>query len=550
MNKKKKMTKKEVKKKKITFASAILLVIGSTIGAGIFLKNGEVLGNVGHSAILALISWVLSIFGVVCMGVSLAEIASATTDSNLGIISWVKNFCHKYLFKVSKYFMALLYLPLNFFMMPYYAVLQIQDAFGWQTQWYIAAIIAFAITAWFFVMSGISSKLGNIQNKVVAALRFIPIAFCVVAGITLAIMNKGWTMPVPGQDPTVVWPEYLKNPGHARLAQMFPLLGIVGSIPAIIFSYDGFYSTAGIQSEMEEPKKTPAALVIGLVIVSIINLLVAISLLFGAVNGKVNGMVFLDQKGLHWLVGTMEMLIAVGILGVINGFAMYNPLYYQDLIKAGELPFSDKLQHKLATQKRNWVGLIYAGIITIVFFIVFTLVGAMGYADTIGYGSTGMVPFLSKTGEVVAYGYDKVTGIGSCNSLYSFCDLMANWTSIFAFLCIVFATIGAMINRKTNKIKVTKAKGFWFCSIVSVIVISIAILFIVVASVADIAIIAGWAKDIVPDSVQDGYHQLDWNRDILGAIMTLVMLGVFVAACCVPSSIEMHKEKKMHLARA
>lgn len=546
MNKNKKVTKKEVKKKKITFFSAILLVIGSTIGAGIFLKNGEVLGNVGHSAILALISWVLSIFGVICMGVSLAEIASATTDSNLGIISWVKNFCHKYLFKVSKYFMALLYLPLNFFMMPYYAVLQIQDAFGWQTQWYIAAIIALAITAWFFIMSGISSKLGNIQNKVVAALRFIPIAFCVVAGITLAAMNKGWTMPVPGQDPTVVWPEYLKNPGHARLAQMFPLLGIVGSIPAIIFSYDGFYSTAGIQSEMEEPKKTPAALVIGLVIVSIINLLVAISLLFGAGNGKVNGMIFLDQKGLHWLVGVMEMLIAVGILGVINGFAMYNPLYYQDLIKVRELPFSDKLQHKLATQKRNWVGLAYAGIITLVFFIVFTLVGAMGYADTIGYGYTSMVPFLSPDGvPKELLGYDLGGTIGSCNSLYSFCDLMANWTSIFAFLCIVFATIGAMINRKTNKVKVTKAKGFWFCSIVSVVVISIAILFIVVASVADIAIIAGWARDIGED-----YTQADWNRDILGAIMTLVMLGIFVAACCIPSSIEMHKEKKLHLARA
>lgn len=538
MNKKKKITKKEVKKKKITFASAILLVIGSTIGAGIFLKNGEVLGNVGHSAILALVSWVLSIFGVVCMGVSLAEIASATTDSNLGIISWVKNFCHKYLYKVSKYFMAFLYLPLNFFMMPYYAVIQIQDALGWQTQWYIAAIIAFAITAWFFIMSGISSKLGNIQNKVVSALRFIPIAFCVVAGITLAAMGKGWNMDVGQTDPTIIFPEAWKTAGNVRLAQMFPLLGIVGSIPAIIFSYDGFYSAAGIQSEMEEPKKTPVALVIGLVLVSVINLLVAISLLFGAVNGKVNGMVFLDQQGLHWLVGVMEMLIAVGILGVINGFAMYNPLYYQDLIKAGELPFSDKLKGKLATQKHNWVGLIYAGVITLVFFIVFTLVGAMGYADTIGYGTTGMVPFLSKTGEVVATGYDLGGTIGSCNSLYSFCDLMANWTSIFAFLCIVFATVGAMINRKTNKIKVAKVKGFWFCSIVSIIIIGVAILFIIVATITDIVLIATvWERDA------------DWFNNMLGAIMTLVMLVIFVAACCVPSSIEMHKEKKLHLNR-
>ncbi|MCQ2957126.1 MAG: hypothetical protein MJ233_04875 [Mycoplasmoidaceae bacterium] len=49
----------------------------------------------------------------------------------------------------------------------------------------------------------------------------------------------------------------------------------------------------------------------------------------------------------------MEILIAIGVLGIINGFAIYNPLYYQDLIKAGELPFSDKLKGKIATQKHN-----------------------------------------------------------------------------------------------------------------------------------------------------------------------------------------------------
>lgn len=542
MNKKKKMTKKEVKKKKITFFSAILLVIGSSIGAGIFLKNGEVLGNVGGSTILALISWVLSIFGVICMGVSLAEIASASTDSNLGIISWVKNFCHKYLYKVSKYFMAFLYLPLNFFLMPYYVVIQFQDAFGWQTQWWISALIAFGITAWFFLASGLSSKMGDIQNKIITYVKFIPLAFCIIAGITLACMGAAGNPQILPVDPT---------PGsHVRLAQMFPVLGIIGSIPAIIFSYDGFYSAAGIQSEMEEPKKTPAALVVGLVIVSIINLLIAVSLLFGSTTGKVNALAWFNEHGYHWVIGVVEILIAFGILGIINGFAMFNPLYYQDLIKVKELPFSDKLQHRLATQKNNWVGLIYAGVITLVFFILFTLIGALGYADTIGYGGTTMVS-LSGAQSTIA-GYDIVEG-GHCNSLYSFCDLMANWTSIFAFLCVVFATIGAMINRKTNKVKVTKVRGFWFCSIVSTVVICVAVLFIVAATIADIAIVVGWSKDIgnvIPGYEKTGYLQSDWNKDILGAVMTLVVLFIFIGICCIPSSIEMHKEKKLNLAKA
>jgi hypothetical protein len=36
-------------KSKIGFISAVLLVIGSSIGAGIFLKNGEILDNVAGS---------------------------------------------------------------------------------------------------------------------------------------------------------------------------------------------------------------------------------------------------------------------------------------------------------------------------------------------------------------------------------------------------------------------------------------------------------------------------------------------------------------------
>ncbi|XQP55250.1 MAG: APC family permease [Mycoplasmoidaceae bacterium] len=532
MNKKKKVTKKEVKKKKITFFSAILLVIGSSIGAGIFLKNGEVLGNVSGSTILALVSWVLSIFGVICMGVSLAEIASATTDSNLGIISWVKNFCHKYLYKVSKYFMAFLYLPLNFFLMPYYVVIQFQDAFGWQTQWWISALIAFGISAWFFIASGLSSKLGDIQNKVVTYVKFIPLAFCIIAGIVVAAMGFAGS---PQIGPSPINPDE-----HTRLAQMFPVLGVIGSIPAIIFSYDGFYSAAGIQSEMEEPKKTPLALVVGLLIVSAINLLIAVALLFGSTNGKVNHLAWFYENA-HWVIGVVEMLIAIGVLGIINGFAIYNPLYYQDLIKGNELPFSNKLKGKIATQKHNWVGLIYAGVITLVFFVIFTLIGALAYVDVIGYGGTEMIPFMGGTAK---RGYDIVAN-GCCNSLYSFCDLMANWTSIFAFLCVVFATIGAMRNRTMERVKVTKVKGFWFCSIVSTIVISVACLFIVAASIGDIAIVAGWAKDI-----GEGYSRADWNKDMLGAIMTLVMLVVFVLVCCIPSSIEMHKEKKHHLARA
>ena len=72
-------------------------------------------------------------------------------------------------------------------------------------------------------------------------------------------------------------------------SQLYPALGLVGSIPAIVFSFDGFYASAGIQSEMEKPEKTSSAMTIGLLVVSTLDILISISLLLASTNGKING---------------------------------------------------------------------------------------------------------------------------------------------------------------------------------------------------------------------------------------------------------------------
>ena len=118
------------KHKKISFFSAILLVIGSSIGAGIFLKNAEILRNVQGSIYLSIFSWIISIIGVVAMGLTLSEVSSCNTKNNQGIIGWVKWFNSTFMYKTCKNFMAYVHLPTMFFFMPYYAMMTLQEAFG------------------------------------------------------------------------------------------------------------------------------------------------------------------------------------------------------------------------------------------------------------------------------------------------------------------------------------------------------------------------------------------------------------------------------------
>ena len=517
---------KEVKHKKISFFSAILLVIGSSIGAGIFLKNGEILNNNNGSIILSLISWIISIVGVVAMGLSLAELSSASTNSNQGIIGWVKTFNSKFLYKSSKNFMAFFYLPINCFIMPYYVVMTIQDAFGWQTEWYYAALISFVIFLWFQIVSGLSSRAGNIQNWVITSVKFLPLIFAILVGFILLSLNLTGS---PTGDVPTPWPTWDKD--NKLLTQILPGLGMIGSIPAIVFSFDGFYTSAGMQSEMEKPEKTSIAMLIGLIIVSIIDVLISLSLLFGSSNGKINGLTWFNDNA-HWVITVVEILIAFGILGIVNAFAMYNPRFYEELIHDNELPFSKKYQNKLNPHK-PMVGVIYSGIIAATVFIIFTIIGSYGYLDANGYGTTEMYNIAGAQLANNGYGINNNNEI---NKLYSFVDLVGNWTSIITFIYIIIAMIGCIKNRKTNKIAVKKDKLFVPCAYVSIAIIGLGVLFVIISAFANIGLVANW-------KITENYTEDDHFKDMIGAIMTLVMLFVFVGGCTIPAYFE-SKQKK------
>ena len=527
-----KVSPSEIKKKKIGFFSSVLLVIGSSIGAGIFLKNGEILNNVGGSYLLTLISWIFSIIGIICMGLALVEVSSANSYGNLGLIGWIKTFCHKFLYKSAKNFMAFLYLPICFFIMPYYAVMMLQDAFGWQSSWWLIAIISFAITAWFLIVSGMSSFAGNIQNWIITSVKFIPLVFASIAGFVVVAINHkpmGSTSLLPNAVQT--------HTTFIMLTRTWGILGIVGSIPTIAFAFDGFYNAAGIRTEMKEPNKIPQTLLIGLLIVSIIYVLIGVSLLIGTGNnnqGKISGLDLIP----HWVIAIIEILIAFGILGIINSFAIYNPRYFEDLIKIGDLPCPKKYKNKL-NSNRPLVGVVYSGAFIICLFVILTFIGGFAYNDINGYQYSNLIPFLG--GETMN-GYDLNNSTHKLDNLYSFVDLMANWTSIFAFLCVLFPIAGALINRRTHKIKVNPTKGFVVSAWISLIIIGLGLIFIFVSAFANPIIIYSWSKDIGQEIDNVLYTKDKWNLEMLGSIMTLVMLFTFLLVSVIPSIFEIkHK---------
>lgn len=453
-------------KKKIGFFSAILVVLGSTIGVGIFLRSKSVLENSANNIVWAIIVWLIAGFTVITMALALVEVASGRND-NLGMIGWTKTFSTLYIYKGNKFFMTYLYLPLTYFFMPYYVIVQFQDGisgfggnigFGGSTAapWIYFAI-GLALTVWMIFSAGISGRAGNIQNWIITSVKFIPIVAIIVIGIVFTVINT------KAEGASAVWTPVtassLFNKAETKFLGLSPFLGVFAALGGIFFAFDGFYVTAGMQSEMKNPEKTPAALVIGLLSMTILYIVIATAMTLG---GKGGGFYdfgsLLSKRNAGWVFGVINIMISIGVLGILNGFSVWATRFVEDLIKEGEIFVPVKAYRYLKHAKMPIVGALFCLIISLPFMIIFTAIGAYAYIGG-GYDTS--------------YGY-------KIDNLLTFSDLMANWLAVFAFAYICAAIIGAIQNRKKHFVAVQENKHTIWAGYTSVIIILVTMFFLVI----------------------------------------------------------------------
>ena len=517
--------------KKIGFFSAMLIAMGSSIGAGIFFKAQAVLKYSQGSFIFAILAWLIAAFAVIAMALALVEIASARND-NLSMIGWCKVFNSRTIYKASKNFMFYIYLPLTYFFMPLYVIMSFQDAmgaftngkwitFGTSTDWFIWLLIAFIISLFFIFVSGMSSRAGDVMNKVIMSIKFLPLAATVILGFVIAAMPEngfGGVHISVGPIDTISGEEQgiTTNFNPWEFQYMSPGIGLFMAMGGIFFAYDGFYVTAGLQTEMKEPKKTPLAIVLGLGIVTIIYLLIAISTsVIG--NGGIGGFSgWLTDHNASWVFGVLNLTIAIGVLGIINGFAMWAPRFTEDLIKEKELPLWNKYINKVDTNKYPMIGIYYTLIVTIPLFIIFGLIGALAYVND--YGND--------------YGQKEI------GSLYTFSDLLGTWTAVFAFMFIMLPIFGGIKNRKQNFVQTTKSKYFLPFAWASVIIIGIVLLLLFVDAIINVFMLINISSGVLGEAPD--------NSAIIGVVMKFVTLVIFVAIMFVPTIIEDYLNKKKY----
>lgn len=505
------MEKTGQSKKKLSLLSCIMVVVGSCVGAGIFFKNGDILKYSQHSLVLAIVCWLIAALGVLCMGLALIEIVSGCTKpSNLGMGMWCRVFNRPVIYKMCRNFIAYLYCPIILIALAYYFVQAFFSALGplvnqWAPDWYVCAIIAFVILTWFFFTSGLSLKFFNVQNWIIMSLKFFPIIFAMIIGFVVLGMNHGHLQP--GVNPvTPTLPALSKN--VKELSYLSPVLGIVASIPAIFFTFNGFQYPANLVDDMKNPKHLPIGMIVGIIIVVLISLGISCSLIISTGDGTISGLQdWLKEKHAGWLYSVVYILIGLGILGVINGTIATAVKQVNELIMNKEILFShsiNKLTGRFAN-KDVLNGVLYYFLFTITIFIVATVIGCF-------YVPLDAIPNVNFSNQTLG--------------LFNFVGEISNWDVLGIYIFIGLAIFGGLLNRKTNKVAVSKKKYFVVCAIISCCLVALATGYLFIQTFVDLGFAASAYR----------HHHINTN-DLIPKILTLLVLFVFTGIICIPAFI-------------
>ena len=454
-------------RKKIGFLSGVMFIISTVIGVGIFLKNGQILSlNLGNFT-LSILAWIITSITVISLGLSLLVIA-AKTNSDLGILQWAKDFLSPKIFETIKFYFLFIYIPLIICGDAYYFLQSLQQAFpSWHLHWYITWIITFLVIMYFVIVNTLKPFMIMVHAYIAFYIKLIPIFFFAIIAFIFYFVNYDNVQETTKQlyalnDSGFIHPNqddlnsyFYKNP----MLIYGPEIGFFLSIPAMFFTYDGFYYVVSIKKQLKDPKQSPKIILIGMICLAVIFILITLSLLWSTSAYDENGGTILGVKYLHstkvWkaINAVLNIAICIGCLGILSGSINFSSCLYKEILLCHDLPFAKTLL-KRTKWSMNKLLFIYLYSYLFIFFFIVSFIGTFGFLNLYGYD----------------FGYSTNAKI---NRLYSFINVITNWESLFTFATFVFIISGSFVAMKKKKITFKKTKQKIFFMIEGILIVSV-----------------------------------------------------------------------------
>ncbi len=411
--------------KKIGLFTAINLLIGSMVGVGIFFKNGNVFSANGYNAIGVLIAWILASVISICTAFCFAEVGSSK-QSHSGLGGWFEVIVGPNVGKFIKIIQPIFYFGIVCFSISMFTGEAIFNMWNGAstTHFGIIMLVGIIIFLLFIIFNYLAFNASAKFQTVATMLKFVPLIMVIFAGVIYSGTNQ-----------TSGLFERLSDPTNHPVT----FIGILTSIPSILFAFDSFIGVGNLSLDMKNPKKNvPLTIIIGMVIASVFYMLVTISQILvasGSVYDVFNTVLASNPTGKHALNIITSIFIFISIIGVLNAFSIVMLRSCQALVDDNLLMcprLIKRINHKLLGDRYPLSDGFIISIGAILFIFIFLLIPS------------------------VVLNTD------------AFVDGISNLPTTFFFGFYGWIILGTLINRKTNKVNVEKVKGFIPMSIIAI----------------------------------------------------------------------------------
>lgn len=341
---------------KISNFSALMIIVGSVVGTGVFFNASSVLNSVKGNGFLSLISWLLSGVMAIAGGLTFAELGVLYPENSGLVVYLEKTFGKKVGFLAGWMQMVLCFPAL---------LAAISLVFGKQLTLMLqlnsrySTIIALMTLGCVLIFNVTSMSYGVKIQNIFTISKFFPIILIVIFG--LLYTNK---QPITNE---FVLP--------IQQGETFSYFG--SAMLTTLFAYDGWIVLGNVVGKMNNPTKNlPKVYLLGLSLITLTYMLINTvyllvipiqELLVSEIAGKV-----VAEKLFSGFGGTLINLgILISILGTLNGISMGGLVVPENMINRNWLPHSQIIENKNKS--------IFSGLLMFVISAIMILSGSLSH---------------------------------------------------------------------------------------------------------------------------------------------------------------------------
>lgn len=340
----------------ISLFQAIMTVVGTVIGAGVFFKISIITAQTGSTS-LTIFVWVLAGLISIASGLTVSELATALPVTG-GPIKYIEYTYGPLLGFLFGWAQMLIYFPATIAALSIIFGTQLATLMGWSTTFVIPTAIGLAI--FLTIINLIGTKFSSRMQSIISVIKIIPLVLIVIFGLF-----NSHKLSVS------LWPV------SAGLGKS-TATSISSALLSAMFAFDGWLNVTNLAGEIKNPTKNlPRAIITGLGIITLVYVLVNYTFMSALPLNKLmnnDNAAFMSAIQIFGDFG--GKLITVGILisvfGAVNGYLLTGMRIPYTLALDGHLPFS-----KTISQLNRSTGVpVFAALILLVVSILLMFVGS------------------------------------------------------------------------------------------------------------------------------------------------------------------------------